>query len=60
MDGSISASISPSVPARVKDRDDRRLLNAETFKTEVLEFVDTYEGRWGIKMDDDSTWERKG
>ena len=48
------------MPARVKDRDDRRLLNAETFKTEVLEFVDTYERRWDIKMDNDSTWERKG
>ena len=35
-------------------------VDAETFKTVVLEFVDAYEQHWGIKVDDDSTWLRKG
>ena len=34
-------------------------VDAETFRTVVLEFVDAYERRWGIKVDDDSTWLRK-
>lgn len=34
-------------------------VDAETFKTVVLEFVDAYEKHWGIKVDDDSTWLRK-
>ena len=27
-------------------------------KTAFLEFVDAYERRWGIKVDDESTWAR--
>ena len=34
-------------------------VDAEKFKTVVLEFVDAYEKHWGIKVDDDSTWLRK-
>lgn len=34
-------------------------IDAESFKTVVLKFVDAYERHWGIKMDDDSTWLRK-
>ena len=35
-------------------------VNAETFRAVVLEFVDAYERHWGIKVDDDNTWVRKG
>lgn len=35
-------------------------VDAEVFKTVVLEFVDAYEKHWGIKVDDESTWARKG
>ena len=34
-------------------------VDAETFKAVTLGFVDAYEERWGIKVDDDSTWDRK-
>ncbi|MBR2682513.1 MAG: hypothetical protein IKE22_04510 [Atopobiaceae bacterium] len=33
-------------------------VDAEVFRAVVLEFVDTYERHWGIKVDDDSTWAR--
>ncbi|WP_417118840.1 hypothetical protein [Olsenella phocaeensis] len=35
-------------------------VDAETFKKVVLDFVEAYEQHWGIKVDDDSTWLRKG
>ena len=35
-------------------------VDAETFKAVVFEFVDAYEQHWGIKVDDDSTWLRRG
>jgi len=31
----------------------------EIFKAVVFEFADAYEQRWGIKVDDESTWVRK-
>ena len=34
-------------------------VDAETFRNVVLEFVNTYEQHWGIKVDDDSTWLRR-
>lgn len=34
-------------------------VDAETFKSVVLKFVDAYERHWGIKVDDESTWLRK-
>ena len=34
-------------------------VDAETLRSIVLEFVDTYERHWGIKADDDSTWLRR-
>lgn len=34
-------------------------VDAEVFKTVVLEFVDAYEKHWSIKVDDDRTWLRK-
>ena len=34
-------------------------VDAETFKSVVLEFADAYEKHWGIKVDDDSTWRRQ-
>ncbi len=34
-------------------------IDAETFKSVVLKFVDAYEKHWGINVDDDSTWLRK-
>lgn len=35
-------------------------VDAETFKSVVLEFVDTYEKHWDIKVDEESTWLRRG
>ena len=35
-------------------------VEAETFRTVVLKFADAYEQHWGIKVDDESTWLRKG
>ena len=34
-------------------------VDAETFKSVVLEFVDAYEKHWSIRVDDESTWLRK-
>jgi hypothetical protein len=34
-------------------------VDADTFRSVVLEFVDAYERHWGIKVDDDSTWLRR-
>lgn len=34
-------------------------VNAETFESVVLKFVNAYEGHWGIEVDDKSTWLRK-
>lgn len=35
-------------------------VDASTFRTVVLQFVDTYEKHWGIEVDNDSTWMRNG
>ena len=34
-------------------------VDAEVFKSLVLEFANAYERHWGIKIDDESTWARK-